>query len=364
MYEDQTENVILKRMLDKVPTNVDKREGSVIYDASMPAAIEFMLLYAGLDFFYKNTFGDTADREHLIERALERGLKPEAATYARCKAKFTPETLDIPIGSAFSYDDVNYIVAEKVSAGIYFVDCDTSGTIGNKPAGTMIANDYISGLRTAELLEVTIPGENEEDTEVFRQRYLASFDSQAFGGNIQDYKEKIGKIQGIAGCKVYPIWKGGGSVRIVFMTSEYKPPTVDFVATVQEMIDPVPFNGQGVGIAPIGHTVTVEGVQNSAISIAMKLTAEQAPENYQTEIEGVIDAYFEELNVKWPETKVDRSDRVSNTGLTVRVAQIESRILGIAGVIDVENLSLNSSDENLVLGVDELAVRGELAWLS
>lgn len=364
MYENQTEGVILKRMLDNVPASVDKREGSIVYDASMPAAIEFMLLYAGLDFFYKNTFADTADRTHLIERALERGLRPEPATFARCKAKFTPDTVNIPIGSSFSYDDVNYIVSEKVSAGIYFVDCDTLGTAGNKPAGAMIANDYISGLQKAELLEVTIPGEDEEDTEVFRQRYLASFDSQAFGGNIQDYKEKVAKINGIAGCKVYPVWNGGGSVKIVFMTTEYKPPTADFIAAVQEQIDPVPFNGQGVGIAPIGHTVTVEGVQNSAIAIAMKLTAEQPAESYQTEIEGVIDAYFEELNVTWPETKIDRSDRISNTGLTVRIAQIESRILNITGVIDVENLTLNSSDENLVLGVDELAVRGELAWLS
>ena len=40
MYEDITYEVILKRMLDRIPSTMDKREGSIIYDALAPAAIE------------------------------------------------------------------------------------------------------------------------------------------------------------------------------------------------------------------------------------------------------------------------------------------------------------------------------------
>ena len=82
MFENQTEQVIEKRMLDAMPKSVDKREGSIAYDATMPAAIEFMLLYSVVDYFLKNTFGDTADRNYLIERAKERGLSPYEATNA------------------------------------------------------------------------------------------------------------------------------------------------------------------------------------------------------------------------------------------------------------------------------------------
>ena len=39
-YED-----ILQRMLDRVPGTLDKREGSIIYDALAPAAMEFMAMY-------------------------------------------------------------------------------------------------------------------------------------------------------------------------------------------------------------------------------------------------------------------------------------------------------------------------------
>ena len=44
MYADQTQELIQARMLQNVPRNVDRREGSVIFDATAPASIEFMLL--------------------------------------------------------------------------------------------------------------------------------------------------------------------------------------------------------------------------------------------------------------------------------------------------------------------------------
>ena len=126
MYENQTVEIILKRMLENVPSDVDKREGSIVFDSTKPAAIEIMLLYMALSYFLKNTFGDTADREPLIERALERGLKPKEATKAKVKAIFTPTSVEIPIGSIFSYDELNYEVTQKIEAGVYFMVCETA----------------------------------------------------------------------------------------------------------------------------------------------------------------------------------------------------------------------------------------------
>ena len=44
MYEDQTSSVIEKRMLDAVSPAVDKREGSIIHDATAPVSIELELM--------------------------------------------------------------------------------------------------------------------------------------------------------------------------------------------------------------------------------------------------------------------------------------------------------------------------------
>ena len=362
MYENQTVEIILKRMLENVPSDVDKREGSIVFDSAKPAAIEIMLLYMALSYFLKNTFGDTADREPLIERALERGLKQKEATKAKVKAIFTPTSVEIPIGSIFSYDELNYEVTQKIEAGVYFMVCETAGTIGNKSAGKIIPNDYIKGLETAELSEVTVPGEDDEDTEVFRARYLASFDSQAYGGNIPDYKEKVNAIRGVGGCKVYPVWAGGGTVKVVFMTSEFKPPTAEFVAEVQTALDPVKNQAEGIGIAPIGHTVTVEGAVNSAVAIELHISVDTSIDDYKEQAQKVIDEYFLELNKGWAGTKIDTLEKQVDTGLTIRTSQIESRVLSIDGITDISHTKLNGVEENLVLGVTELAVRGEITW--
>lgn len=146
----------------------------------------------------QNTFGDTAEREYLIEIAKERGLSPYEATFAEGSAAFTPADIIVPVGSRFSYDDVNYTVVES-SEGTARLRCETAGTAGNKPAGALVPIAYIAGLKTAMFNGVIVPGEDEEDTETFRARYLASFNSQAYGGNIADYREKLTPLKVSAG---------------------------------------------------------------------------------------------------------------------------------------------------------------------
>ena len=83
-----------------------------------------MLVYAMCDYFLKNTFGDTAERLFLVERAKERGLAPKAASCAVAKGAFMPMDIQIPIGARFSYDDVNYAVTEKISNGVFLLKCE------------------------------------------------------------------------------------------------------------------------------------------------------------------------------------------------------------------------------------------------
>lgn len=63
MYEEVTYEEILERMLERVPDDMDKREGSLIYDALAPAAIELQIMYIELDVILKETFADNASRE-------------------------------------------------------------------------------------------------------------------------------------------------------------------------------------------------------------------------------------------------------------------------------------------------------------
>ena len=343
---------ILKSMLSNVPSSFDKREGSIIYDALAPAAAELAQLYIDLDFTLKETFADTSDREYLIMRAAERGFEPYSATFAIAKGVFN---IEVPIGSRFSIDMFNYTVTEVISyeEHSYKLACETAGSEPNGYTGQLIPVDYIKGLTQAEITEILIPGEDEEETESFRQRYLNSFDSQAFGGNIQDYKEKVNAIQGIGGVKVYPVWNGGGTVKLVIISSEYKVPSSELIQEVQTVIDPVQNHGEGLGLAPIGHVVTVEGITETVINIETEITYDEgwSWEDIESTANDVIDNYFNELSKSWAD----------NSNIIVRISQIETRILDIEGVIDIQNTKLNSQTKNITLEENSIPKRGTVS---
>ncbi|HEK5039664.1 TPA: baseplate J/gp47 family protein, partial [Clostridioides difficile] len=76
----------------------------------------------------------------------------------------------------------------------------------------------------------------------------------------------------VGGVKVYPVWNGGGTVKLVIINSNFKVPSTDLVNLVQEEIDPLQNQGEGLGLAPIGHRVTVEGVTSTTINISAEIT--------------------------------------------------------------------------------------------
>ena len=105
MYEDQTYEAILERTLKRVATDVDKREGSLVMNAIAPVSAEHANVYILLNSIIQNGYADTAIREYLVLRCKERGIIPYEATNAVLKGKFN---MEIPIGSRFNLNDLNY----------------------------------------------------------------------------------------------------------------------------------------------------------------------------------------------------------------------------------------------------------------
>ena len=347
MYENVTYEGILQRMLDRIPNTFDKREGSIIYDALAPAAVELQNMYIQLDFILNETFADTQSRQYLIKRCAERGIEPEQATNAIRQGEFN---IDVPIGSRFSLNLLNYAVIEKISDGIFKLQCETKGVQGNLESGSLIPIEYIQGLQTANLTDVLVPGEDEEETEHLRQRYFDSLSSLAFGGNVADYKEKVKLIDGVGGVRIYPVWNGGGTVKVVFTDTTHSVPSPVLVDKVQTEIDPTQNQGKGVGIAPIGHVVTVVGCDQLNIDIQTHITFQEGWDwaAIEPHVNEAIDAYFKELSAQW-----EQSDR-----LIVRISQIETRLLDLTGVLDIADTTLNGAAKNLTVENDNIPVRG------
>ena len=352
---DTTYEDLMAQKLAGVDNSLDKREGtSMIFNATAANSAETVQMLMTLKHFIDMVFADTAPREYLIRRAAERGLKPRPATFARRKGVFN---LDVPIGSRFSLDELNYVVVERISFGQFILQCETAGNVGNLFSGQLIPIDYINGLQTAFLTDVLIPGDDEEDTEAFRSRYFDSFNSQAFGGNRADYKEKVGSLPGVGGVRVYRAWNGGGTVKLVIINSLYERPTQTLVDDVQEAVDPLDQTGEGVGTAPIDHEVTVFGVNESVVHVATDITYQTGWDwaAIETTARVVVTDYFRELAAEWARSEDD------NAGLVVRISQIETRLLGVAGVLDIKDTKLNNAQANLMLARENIPKLGDMS---
>lgn len=401
MFESQTYEIILDRMLRKAletNPNLDSREGSLLWLGQAPAGVELQNLYIGLDTVLKETFADTASRPYLIQRAGERGLSPNPATAAVLKLTTTPTTLKLNMGERFSIGELNYSITKEVGPGVYEITCETPGEAGNDYGGTVIPIEYVEGLETCTVSALLIPGEDEEDTELFRQRYFNSLNLQAFGGNRADYLEKVNKIPGVGGVKVYRAWNSdiapatlippeeaeawldslpplspniavwlqtvfqagknklltvGGTVKLVIIDSTFSPPSSTLVDTVQTAIDPTQNAGEGVGIAPIGHVVNVFPVAGETINLTFSLyyQREWGWDDVRPYVEEAVTGYFTELAKSWADTP---------TPLIIRISQLESRLINVSGILDVAYTTINGKAENYTLPADSIPLLGAM----
>lgn len=334
--------------------NLDMRETSPLFNATVVNSLETVQMLATMKYLIDLVYADTAPREYLIRRAAERGLKPYEATKAKLKGEFN---IDVPIGSRFSLDELNYVVVEKITIGQFILECETPGSIGNSFLDNLIPIDYINGLQTAKLTELLIPGEDEEETETFRTRYFNSFESTAFGGNRTDYKEKVGKMEGVGGVRVYRAKYGAGTVGLTIIDSNFNKPTQLLVDTIQQLVDPMNLQGEGVGTAPIDHVVTVSGVTDELINISLNITYQNGYSwvDIESNVLSIIDTYFKELAEQWAKAVTYEED---NTGVIVRISQIETRLLPIPGIVDIVDTELNGHTMNIELGKESIPKRG------
>lgn len=347
MFEQMTYEKIMADMLAEVNSEVDKREGSIIWDALAPAALELSRLYAALDEVLNEGFADTAGREYLILRANERGLIPFPATYALGLAEIDGVA---DAGARFGIGEFCWTVEKMQSEDRYLLRCETAGSAPNSTLGRLIPLEYMPEVNKAELVDVIEPGEDEETTESLRARYLKGLSEQSFGGNAADYIAKALLIPGVAAAKVYAAWQGGGTVKLTVQNQQFGVPDAALIERVQNLFDPPEDAGLGLGLAPIGHVVTVTGVAACAVNLSADVAvAEDLDwESLLPAVLAAVDEYLMELAKGWADNKQ----------VIVRASQLEARILAVDGIVDLQNLRLNGAAGNLRLGEDEIPVRG------
>lgn len=353
MFQQHTYEKIMERALSRVPSNVDARQGSIIFDAIAPACAELAKMYIELDNILNLTFAETSYGDWLEMRCREMGVQRRNPTNAiRMGVMHGADNtlIDVPINARFSIETLNYVVIERLSQGHFKLQCEQHGVVGNQLFGRLIPVDNIRNLARAELKEIIVPGEDTESDESLYKRYEERVNTSAFGGNIDEYKLKTKSIDGVGECKIFPVWNGGGTVKVTLIDSSYNSPSSILVERVQNTLDPIPQGQQGKGTAPIGHLVTVEGVEDLKINIDSKLilTSGLTVGQVYEDVESAILNYLLSLRQNW----------ANEDNIVIRVAQLISYLIRIDGVEDVGDIRINGEDGNLILGESQIPVKG------
>ena len=354
--------------------NMDRREGSIIYDAVAPFCMELAEAYAKMDILEGQSYIMTAAGTNLDKLAYNYGVVRNAATYAQRIGSFKKYQTDsdgnfvkdedgnkilvemrIPEGTRFAVpNDTSTYVYIGSEDGYEVLRCEQGGTAGNTHEGAILPLTPVAGLVEARIVSTLVPGEDTETDEELRQRVRSKLNSRAFGGNIDDYIERVNAIEGVGQTKVFPAWRYNGSVLLSVVDGDYNPITDEFAAKLKQEIDPEERSGEGVGTAPIGHYVTVTTPVRMGVDIGMTIDATAEKSALKEEISEVLEKYVDEVRRGW---------RQDERLLVLRALIIQRIINEVGHVVNVRDVTINGADDDLVISDEADIGRQYLPYL-
>lgn len=354
MYDDKNYAQLLTDMKEDIGTGVQKGEGYLVYNALSALAYEMEKLYIQMDYLNRQSHADTADLDELVLIAKDRGIYQKKASSAYVKVKADAM---VPIGTRFYLKSYHYVVVEELNASLYEyrAKCEETGVGPNNLTGELTAIDYVTDLEKAEITEVLVDGEEDENRESLYKRYLQSFLTESFGGNIAQYKEKVNEIAGVGGCKVEPVWNGPGTVKVIVISSEHGACSEYLIQQIQKAAVPEE-GGSGYGFAPIDHIVTIESVEAVAVNVKTKISymSGYSWSGIGSAVKEKIAEYLQTIADTW-----DSGD--ADTKSTVYISKLQAAVLDVPGVVDITETRLNGTAANLVLNGNQIPVLGEVS---
>lgn len=356
---EQKEESILARMLGRIPADVDKAEGSYIWDALAPAAYELFLSAGWAQEVLRRGFATTAFGAYLDLRCGEHGVERRPAERATGKVTFAGASgVVVPAGTRVataadavtSTPSVEFETVEAVTiGGVGLVEASVmaveAGVLGNIAAGSIaVLVEPVPGVTGIANAAAMIGGAETESDASLLERYLLKVRNPGTSGNRADYLQWALETDGVGGAQVQPLWNGPGTVKVFVLNQEKRAASAAIVAAVQDVIAPGAA-GTGAGKAPIGANVVVAAPAEVPIAIGVKLSLRTGWTLAQavTGIQAMMTEYLKSLAF---------ADAV------VRYSKVNSLLLDVPAIVDLSNLTINGGTSNVTVGIGQVAVPG------
>lgn len=313
--KDVTQWTLLQDMLDVSSDVLDKREGSVLYDAIASVAVAngdlltglIPTLYQAFQLLYAK--GEDLDAWAANSGLTRRGSLPTYYHYVDTWREDTPnDTLLVGDVLRSHNSNVRWIITsveEKV------VKSETDGNFQETTGGVLEPERYLSALTSVVFGTLYEAGREVESDESLRERILRA-QKVTVGGSLLEYVDLVLNVyaeegnQSFYGVQVYPLSRCCGRVFIVPYHRHFRQEdavrlrcaTEEERAALAQWLDPRDERGFGMGHIPIGHHVDVVSAAARPIAFHFRLELDAGKEYTPALGEAICaatDAYLEKV---------------------------------------------------------------------
>lgn len=360
MFEAYTYEKLMQQCLDKAPSGVDTRKGSIFYDACAAKCLLLAETYSQLDIIQEMCHIDSAVGDDLDACGADHGVTRNPPVSFKCRGVFVGA--EPPIGSRMFVDGIFFVLKdnldelypddeELLAEGTIYLESEVSGTAANvvETGDTLVPCNDIEGLTSATVGKIIISGSEQEEDESYRERIKNKVGGPSENGNKYHYKTWCEECTGVGCARIFtlakiendsllyniPNWVTG-----VLLKDDGRAVEDATVELVQDYIDP-DMEGLGEGVANAGaHFMAVKAKE---LTLDLNIAVELSDVSYtlsdaEAEIKELTVNYLKELAL----TPLSFEGAVASD-ITIRIKQIGGLISGAETIADYGSLEMRIS---------------------
>ncbi len=360
MYENLTVEDIKNRILSRITTDMQTREGSYTNDVISAAAAEIAEVYHSMDAMRPAFYLDETSGAYIDLQAAVVGISRKPGTKASCTITFTGENgAQVPAGTPFYTTaglgfilQETVVVAEGTASGtleaaevgdLYNIGAgEITQTLKNYPGITDYTNGEASG------------GTDPESDASLLSRYLERMRQTATSGNPYHYQQWANSVAGVGASRVIAKWDGPGTVKVILADPNMEPAGQETVEACRAYIEEQ---------RPVGAAVTVAAASARELQVTATVTIDGTTtrEAVKTAFAAALAAYFHTLVTGAFSRNLDgQMDTLSKETYTVSYNRISALLLTIPGVVDHTALLVGGGAQNISLEAEEVPVLTEV----
>lgn len=347
MFDDITPESIKAGVLGGLEGKLDTREGSFANDMAAPLALALYQLYRDMNRIPDIAWVHADSGSYLDMAAADLGI---ASRKSGAKAKATLQIVGAPgtgiaagklfcTESGYAFAAIQAAVIPQTGELALVAEAQKSGEAYNVGANVItLQYDNDPAITAVGNPAPAQGGADPESDAALYDRIVAARQKPSVSGNVHDYERWALEVSGVGAARVFPLWDGAGTVKVLVVDEARKPVDAAVIKRCAGHIEE---------LRPIGATVSVVTATERSIAIVAEVELAEPLETVLARFRAAAADYL--ASIAFGEAEILYS-------------QLGAILISTPGVRDYANLQLNGAAGNVRLAAEESPILGEITW--